>query len=192
MNKLHLAASLLFLSALSAIAFARDSFDHPAAPAVSAKSGAVGDTHQELTKLINDLLTAAKASEWPRVAALQKSLILPDHQAWFAKVFGNANGAQAAAEYAKWATFLSSAASARGFEAPLKDGRTEVHVTRVAATGDPNHYLDRLASSRQTKTPIYQVRLLRGGKLEDFFDLGFFAYVGGRFRSLGKLRAIGN
>src|ERR1051326_4751528 len=140
MNRLYIATGILLLSALSAIFFARDRFDHPAAQAVSAKSNAADDTPQGLVKLINDLLAAAKAGEGPKGAALQKDLVLPDHQTWFGKVFGNVNGTPAAAEYAKWAASLSSSDSAREFEVPLKDGRTEVHVIRVEATGDPNHY----------------------------------------------------
>jgi hypothetical protein len=144
----------------------------------------------ELQKLIEDLLAAVKAEEWSTAAEFMSTLVLPDYKAWFRTAFGEANGTKLAAQYAEFARFLRSQASAKELRAPLGNGRTQVHVERIQATGDPRNFRDQILSAMKVKKPLYLVRIVNPADPRDFFYLGYFTHVDGRFPSIGKLQGL--
>src|SRR5262245_20219371 len=90
-----------------------------------------------LQKLMEDTLTAVKAGQKDRVAALLKPLVLPDATTWFKKVFGDDIGAKLAADYNRMSPTLATDLAGI-FEGRVKDGRTIVSVTKVESATDPN------------------------------------------------------
>jgi hypothetical protein len=143
-----------------------------------------------LQNLIEDLLGLVKAKEWSRASKLLNGLVLPDHQAWFKTVFGDVKGSQLAADYASFANFLASEPGAKELNSPIMNGRTRIHIEMIKPTGDKRNFRDQILSAMRLNTPIYLVLLTNSRDPKDFFHLGYFAQLDGRFRSIGKLRAI--
>ncbi|HEY7219804.1 MAG TPA: hypothetical protein VH985_15570 [Candidatus Binatia bacterium] len=140
-----------------------------------------------LQNIVEDVLTLVKAKEWSRATKSLNALVLPGYQAWFQNAFGDVQGAKLAAEYAGFAKFLASEDGAKELEGPMRNGRTRVHAELITATGDKSNFRDQIISTMKSKTPIYLVRLVNPHDSKDFFHMGYFAHVDGRFRSIGKL-----
>ena len=102
-----------------------------AAPLQSAAPapGSYPDTAEGLQQLLQDLLAAIRDGKKDRASALIESLIVPDHAAWFSKVFGPQEGATLDAKYTealpKFADNLHSF-----LKDALKDGRTAFKIER--------------------------------------------------------------
>lgn len=86
-------------------------------------------SNAELKILAKNILAAAKDGQKQRVAELVSDLVLPDHEAWFKKVFGQEAGAKLAAAYSKeLSTFEFQ--NVAFFEALVRQ-RPTVDVTRM-------------------------------------------------------------
>src|ERR1700736_4226999 len=112
------------------------------------KSNKVGypESTDGLKKLMTDILDAQKSSDKDKMTGLVKSLTVPDADAWFKKVFGDAKGAKVAAQYKSNTSQLEQDLS-RIFAKIVDDGQTEIKITRLEMPDDPQ------ASGNQKRRP---------------------------------------
>lgn len=148
------------------------------------------DTLQGLTRLFKELLAIAKAGGRDQLTARVKEFAIPDHDAWFRKIFGAEKGALAATEYGQGLS-ENQAALVRSLLTAAEEGQTEVQVERFTkpdpeyATGNQNRALELM----QVKVPLNSVVLVKPGE-ETGLHLYSFVYVNGAFRCAGKMRAL--
>jgi hypothetical protein len=140
-----------------------------------------------LAKLTQDVLAALKDGKRDVAASLIKSMVLPKHEAWFVRTFGDEKGKELAGLYAKQAETLEQQIT-KLFEDQLKQNRTNVKAYKLESADDDNATgLQRQAlAAMKEKTPLYGVRMVEPGK-ELGMHLWSFAYVDGGFRLVGKL-----
>jgi len=150
------------------------------------------DSPEGLQKLIEDGFGLLKSERTDDVSAYFSRFALPESQAWFARVFGAAQGAGLDAKYQQMFPELTSSIR-RNFEFALSEGSTTVTVTvfqrpldpRVAgveravvdAMAEPVRLYTAYGSSPQRKSPM---------------SLGQFFYVRDGFRYVdgGVLQAL--
>jgi hypothetical protein len=155
---------------------------------VRAADAAYPDTAAGLQKLIEDALAAVKAGENDKATAMAKAMILPNHEAWFKKTFGDEKGAKFAEEYTKMGPTLETELP-KLLAARIKDGRTFASAVKIESADDKEAtgLQKKAIEAMKEKVPLYTVRL---GKApgESGFTLWSFAYVDGQFRLIGKTR----
>src|SRR3569623_62486 len=117
-------------------------------------------------KMLNeDLLAAVKAGEKDKADAIIKGLILPNHEAWFAKTFGDEQGkaldAGYAAELGKF-----DAQMTRLIETMIKEGRTNVTTYKLtdAADKEATGLQQSALKAMKAAVPLYGVRFAGGGR----------------------------
>ncbi len=150
------------------------------------------DSTDGLVKLMTDM-AAAKEND-RKFTSYTNALILPAHDAWFKKAFGDSyHAVNASDEYAQsllvWTTPLKMF-----FEEVAQKGRTEIRAVRIADTADENaNTYQRLTlmrmSSNKFAIPLYTAEFVKPGS-ESGSTLWSFAYVDGQFRFLGKIRSM--
>ena len=102
LRRLLLAFALLSLVALPAPA---QTNNQGMAQSAAAATPAYSDTPEGLRQLLRDILAAVQAGENQKLDAFGKNLVLPEHKAWFTKVFGPLEGDRLAFEYLKEISF---------------------------------------------------------------------------------------
>lgn len=140
-----------------------------------------------LKKLTEDVMVALGAGKTDQAKALVKTMLLPDHEKWFVKTFGDAKGKALAAGYTPLTQGFEDEVL-KVFAAQLKQNRINVTAYKVesaddkAATGAQQKALAAMVQ----KTPLYGVRMVEPGK-DAGFHLWSFVYVDGAFRLAGKM-----
>jgi hypothetical protein len=156
------------------------------APRARAADPAYPDTTAGLQKLIEDAIAAVKAGESDKATAMAKAMILPNHEAWFKKTFGDDMGGKLAEDYTKMGPTLETALP-KLLAARIKDGRTFASAVKIESADDKEATgaQRKAIESMKEKVPLYTVRL---GKApgESGFTLWSFAFVDGQFRLIGK------
>ncbi len=138
-----------------------------------------------LKKLIQDILKASKSGNHQLVANYANALVIPDPEAWFRRVFGEARGKNLTADYLTKRSALPFQL-AESFGSVVQQKMTDIDIRRFDRTCDPNandHQYPLLAA-RQEPEPLFEVRFFRGtyGTI-----LWAFAYIDGGFRYAGDL-----
>jgi hypothetical protein len=163
------------------------------APLAVAAPASAGQPESEagLKTVIEELLAAGKAGDAARVEELARGMVLPDHEAWFRRVFGAELAAKLAAEYAKLIATLEKEFDALLAQV-LKENRTSVRVKafRKADAPEANENQKRALRAMKTKVTLYSARLVRAEDKVGGIHFYSFVYVDGAFRFVGKLRAL--
>jgi hypothetical protein len=146
------------------------------------------ETPEGLKKLIEDTVAAVKASDKEKTSKLVKSMLLPNHEAWFKKTFGEELGAKHAEEYTKQTGNFEADITSL-FADQVKQNRTVIAVVKVESADDKNATgLQRAAiTAMKEKTPLYTVRMTEEPDTAGF-TLWSFVYNDGAFRLAGKMR----
>lgn len=138
-----------------------------------------------LKQLIEDIFEAVKSGNSEKTSSYFSSLAIPDHNAWFVKTFGPAEGPRLEAKYEELLPEASSHIR-QAFEYALKGRRTDVSISvlqKPAATGSG---LGRATiEAMMQPTPLY---IAEGSNREEEYSdyIGDFVYVDGRFRYLDQ------
>ncbi len=147
------------------------------------------ETTAGLKQMFEDMAAAASGGNRAKAEVLARSLELPDPVVWFGAVFGEDPGKELSDEYE---TLRGNFAQIVDLLLELREGgQTVFSVERFDRAGDKaaSMYQSRALSRMVKSTPLYSVRVASedGGKV---FHLWSFVYHDGRFRWIGKAKAL--
>ncbi|GMV17373.1 MAG: hypothetical protein HS104_11815 [Polyangiaceae bacterium] len=143
------------------------------------------ESEEGLKQLATDLSTASDSDG----EKMGKDLALPDPSGFFTKTFGADNASKLASDYATDVPKLGTIGSF--FKAAQAKGKTEILIEKHTSPDDDNANSLQEAAIRAMKAPtaIYTINCVEPGKTIGS-SLWSFAYVDGKFRYLGKLKAL--
>jgi len=158
-----------------------------AGPARAAEPVKYPESPEGLEKLTQDIMAAVKDGKTDKAAELAKSMVLPNHEAWFVKTFGEAKGKELAEQYGRQAASFDKDMVGL-IEAQLKQNRTNVKAYKLESADDDNGTGAQRAAiaAMKEKVPLYGVRLVEPGKTAGM-HLWSFVYIDGTFRHAGKM-----
>ncbi len=173
------------LSALSVISALVIAFTLQAARAADP---ATPETADGLKKVIEDTIAVVKAGDNDKLAAMVKSMKVPDGEAWLKKTFGDEKAKELLPDYNKFAESFDKD-GAKFFQSQVKAGKTFISVAKITSGDDENATgaQKKLLAAMKEKTPLYTVHF---AKTEGGTDMSLwsFVYVDGGFRLAGKMR----
>ncbi len=161
-----------------------------AAPAPSSAQAATQPNYPDkpagLEKLVKEIFKAEKDGDAARVDALAQSLVLPDPNAWYETVFGQARAGRLTSDYEKTLSTLPRDLAA-SFRDAYNTKFTGVIVERYDRTCDDkaDELIYPVLAAREQPAPLYEIRLSYGNS---FKRIWAFAYVNGAFRFFGALK----
>ena len=140
------------------------------------------DSPSGLERLAKDILKAQRENDAARADALLNSLVLPNAQDWYARVFGPGTANNAGAYYDRVAASLPPSL-ARSFLNSTQGNFSEISAKRFEHSCDDNAPDDTygLLLRRREPVPLYDLRFSNGTKFVRLFPL---VYVNGSFRFL--------
>ena len=165
-----------------------------AAPATPARTpqnaapppAAAPDSPRALQDFLEDLISAIKSDDKPKIDSLWRSTVLPEHAAWFASEFGDSEGAALDAAYAKQ---LTSAATGPGktytYVAGLDSVKLVVLPLAQAAVSRPDSWAEIIQLAMKVPVPVFRAEAIGPGSATSYM-LGYFFYVGGGFRLIDE------
>jgi TonB family protein len=140
------------------------------------------DSPRGLQDFLEDLFAAIKANDKPKIDSLWQSTLLPEHGAWFARVFGDKEGPALEATYARQ---LANAAYTPGntytFVAGLDTVRFLVLPLAQAAVNRPDSWAKPILLSMKAPVSVYRAEAIGPAGAASYM-LGYFFFVGGSFR----------
>ena len=144
------------------------------------------DLSAELKKLMESTAAAAKGGDKAKLADLVKSFQLPNSDAWFKKVFGDAVGGERSAGYSKMASSFDKEVT-QYFEAVVAENYTFVEVFYLTNPDDRNAKGNQKEAMKSmvSAVPIYTVHF-RPKAGEAGKSIYNWVYVDGGFRLAGK------
>jgi TonB family protein len=173
--------ALCFVALFATIARAQPAPGRPSQNAAPPPA-AYPDSPRGLQDFLEDLFAAIKANDKPKIDSLWQSTLLPEHGAWFARVFGDKEGAALEATYARQ---LANAAYTPGntytFVAGLDTVRFLVLPLAQAAVNRPDSWAKPILLSMRAPVSAYRAEAIGPAGAASYM-LGYFFYVGGRFR----------
>jgi len=148
------------------------------------------DSSEGLSRFFNDMLVATVARDQGRLLAMSQSLILPNSDAWFKKVFGKEKGAKLDATY-KEETKNFGPALAVLFLRLRDPAQMKVTTVRVEAADDINAKAYQSIAMRimENPVPLYSVALVKEG-VADKIEIWSIVYHDGGFRVVGMMRGV--
>jgi TonB family protein len=180
---------VIFMSAVLSLIAILSSFasQNPAQPAPQAPATQYANSIQGLRQEIQDAVQLAKNGDQPRLLELTSSMVLPNSDDWFNKIFGRDYGPTYAESYAKDRENLRLIL-ANTFLGLVREGFTDFDVYRFIGNCDEHVYTDEfdVLVARYQMEALSVIRFRNGTKAK---TLRYFAYVGDGFRFLGNLRA---
>ena len=152
------------------------------APAQPAPKLDYPDSPSGLEHLAKDILKAQRENDAARADALLNSLVLPNAQDWYARVFGPGAANNVGAYYDRVAASLPPSL-ARSFLNSAQGNFSEISAKRFEHSCDDNAPDDTygLLLRRREPVPLYDLRFSNGTKFVRLFPL---VYVDGSFRFL--------
>lgn len=159
-------------------------------PAAGTPSPAIQSGYDNSSSGLKRLMQDAKSNNDAKLNDLITSMILPDPQPWFSRVFGAEKGQAYARLYTLGEGILSSQIKLFWQEA-LKQEFTSVDVVRFtnACTNDADENEYPFLLSRQAQETLSRVRFFRPN---GFISMEYFTYAAGGFRYLGALQTNPN
>ena len=143
---------------------------------------AYADSPKGLQDFLEALFAVIKANDKPKIDSLWQGTMMPEHAAWFARVFGDKEGAALEASYARQ---LASAAPGPGktytFVAGLDNAKFVVLPLAQAAVNRPQSWAKIILLSMNTPIPVYRAEAIGPAGTASYM-LGYFFYVEGGFR----------
>lgn len=144
------------------------------------------DTQDGLVHLVKDLLKAHKPGASPEeVKRLLQTLVLPDPDVWFSKVFGEGKYQPLVQAYkGNQASVLQQVDDA--VVNSFRDGYKEIRAKKYENSCDDSagEFTFPLLMSRVSPVPLYELRMMGPNA---FRRVSTFAYVDGAFRFVGPL-----
>ena len=150
------------------------------------------DSADGLKTFIQDVFGALRANDDARLSQYFSNLAIPDHQVWFAKVFGPDEGARLTATYSELLPQLPADAR-RSFEYAFSGGRTTVAVTVFDRPLAASVMGLARAVVEATREPISLYSVDGRSATEQYAAfIGHFFYAEGKFRYVNDrvLRAL--
>jgi len=180
---LHIALcffAIFVTSASAQPALGRGSQEAAPAPA------AYPDSPKGLQDFLEDLFAAIRTNDKSRIDSLWQSTLLPEHVAWFARVFGDKEGAALETTYAKQ---LANATSGPGktyaFVASLDTVKFVALPLAQAAVNRPGSWAKLILLSMKSPVSVYRAEAIGPAGAASYM-LGYFFYVGGDFRRIDE------
>jgi TonB family protein len=144
------------------------------------------DSPKGLQDFLEDLFAAIKTNDKLKIDLLWQGTMLPDHETWFARVFGSQDGASLEVTYSRQ---LSSTASGPdktyAFVAGLNTVKFVVSPLAQAAVNRPDSWAKLILLSMKAPVPAYRAEAIGPGSADSYM-LGYFFYVGGGFRQIDE------
>jgi TonB family protein len=144
------------------------------------------DSPRGLQDLLENVFAAIKSDDKPKIDSLWRSTLLPEHSAWFARVFGDQEGAALEIAYAKQ---LPNTASGPGktyaFVSGLDTVKFVVLPLAQAAVNRPDSWAKLILLSMKAPVPAYRAEAIGPGSATSYM-LGYFFYVEGGFRRIDE------
>lgn len=154
------------------------------APALAYEDSAAG-----LETQLGALVAAIQDGQDARARSLAEGLALDAPERWFGEVFGSARGPRLAAEYAPQRGRLPELVDL--IAQLVARGQTELRIERFEHADDPAAvgYQARALRAMEQAVPLYSARLSDPGG-QRVFHLWSFVHAAGRFRWVGKMKAV--
>lgn len=145
------------------------------------------ESAEGLKKLTSDIMAAQGAGKNDEARALVKTMLLPDHEKWFIKTFGEDKGKKLSAAYAPLTNGFEDELL-KMYAQQLKQNRINLSAYKLESADDKNATgaQQKALAAMVQKTPLYGVRMVEPGK-DAGFHLWSFVYVDGAFRLAGKM-----
>jgi TonB family protein len=144
------------------------------------------DSPKRLQDFLEELFGSIKANDRSKIDSLWQSTLLPEHAAWFARVFGDEEGGALEAAYARQ---LASATSGPGktyaFVAGLDTFKLAILPLAQAAVNRPDSWAKSILLSMKAPVSVYGAEAI-GPAGASSYMLGYFFYVEGRFRRVDE------
>jgi TonB family protein len=140
------------------------------------------DSPKGLQDFLEALFAAIKTNDKPKIDSLWQSTLLPEHAAWFTRVFGDKEGATVESTYARQ---LANATSGPGktyaFVAGLDTVKFVALPLAQAAVNRPDSWAKLILLSMKSPVSVYRAEAIGPASAASYM-LGYFFYVGGAFR----------
>ena len=176
---LRIAACFLALFAASARA---QSVAGRASQDVATPPAAYPDSPKGLQDFLEVVFAAIKANDKPKIDSLWKSTQLPEHAVWFARVFGDKEGAALEAAYARqFGNFVSGPGKTYTFVAGLDTFKFVILPLAQSAVNRPDSWAKLILLSMKTPVSAYRAEAIGPAGAASYM-LGYFFYVEGSFR----------
>ncbi len=144
------------------------------------------DSPKGLQDFLEDLFAAIKTNDKPKIDLLWRSTMLPEHEAWFARVFGGQEGGALEAIYARQlADYASGPGKAYAFVAGLNTVKFVILPLAQAAVNRPETWAKAILLSMKAPLPAYRAEAIGPGGADSYM-LGYFFSVGGSFRRIDE------
>ncbi len=151
------------------------------APAPSALATAYPDSQDGLKKFVEDIFGAEKSADTGNISSYLSSLTIPDHGAWFMKVFGPVEGPRINAKYEVLLPKQPGIISQR-FKYAVSGGWTDITIREWRKPAEGKLTLSGAVMDAMIEpTSIY---IVEAAKPEEKYPayIGDFIYVDGGFR----------
>ena len=161
----------------------------PAIPSQATPQTAVSypDSPTGLQHFLEDLFAAIKNSDKSKTDSLWQSTVLPDHAAWFTRVFGDKEGPAVDANYAKQLTNSASGPTkVFTYSADLQTVKFVVMPLSQAAVSRPDSWAKPIYLSLRGPMSAYRAEAIGPGNVDSHM-LGYFFYVDGGYRQIDEL-----
>ena len=157
----------------------------PAEPQTSnsIQVGTYKESGADLTRFLRDYLAVLEASDSRKSGQFQTSLVIPNHDEWFHKIFGNTEGPRLESKYLELSIGLQDKSFPVLLTEYAKSGCRDFFVTLLKKPVKQNDILARGATeAMQVEIPLYEVgcKYSNGAPVTD--GQGYFVYVDGGFR----------
>src|SRR6202047_3010641 len=153
---------------------------------VAAPPAAYPDTPKGLQDFLEVAFAAIKANDKPKIDSLWQSAQLPGHAAWFARTFGDKEGAALEAAYTKQlGSTPSLPAKTYEFVASLDTFKFVILPLAQAAVNRPDSWAKLILLSIKAPVSAYRAEAIGPAGAASYM-LGYFFYVQGGFRRIDE------
>lgn len=140
-----------------------------------------------LKSLLQDWFAAIKAGDTAKSSQYLESFAIPNHQEWFVKTFGAAEGARLDARYAESQAGPMSGLKAAAEQAVKNESFFVEAKVFDKSTAASEPLLEEVSTAMVQPTPIYGVSSRRDKEDVLVYPFGNYVYVEGGFRCLGSV-----
>jgi len=149
---------------------------------IAATPAAYPDSPKGLQDFLEVVFAAIKANDKPKIESVWRSTQLPEHAAWFARVFGDKEGAALEAAYTKQpGSTTSQPGRTYEFVAGLDTFKFVILPLAQAAVNRPDSWAKMILLSMKAPVSVYRAEAIGPAGAASYM-LGYFFYVEGSFR----------
>jgi len=178
----------LYSTGVATALFLAVSFPFPTHPQDSAATASPQTSYPEsaegLRQFLNELFVVIKSGDAQKPSQLLASLAIPNHNEWFIKTFGAAEGPRLEAKYVDLQPKTADSLKAKIVGA-AKEGKTVVTIRVFQKPQDTRAPLiDAVLKGMAAPIPIYNASSNSQSGVGVAAFLGYFVYIDGGFRNL--------